>query len=103
MALIKPVGKVQWVASIAPDVVGYRVYWTTDGTSPDYTSQFVDVGNVIEVQLPLAGLEAFDGTLLLGVAAVDAIGNVSDITAPISIPLDQVAPDSPSGVVYIAA
>jgi hypothetical protein len=103
MALIKPVGSVQWVASIAPDVIGYRVFWTIDGTAPDYTSQSVDVGNVTGVQLPFTGLEAFEGILQVGVAAIDAAGNVSDIAAPVNIPLDSIAPDAPTGVVYVAA
>jgi hypothetical protein len=102
MSLIKPVGSITWVASIAPDVVGYKIFWTADGTAPTYTSSFIDAGNVTTMQLPFAGMEAFEGTLQIGVASVDATGNVSDITTPISVPLDSVAPDSPTGVTFIA-
>jgi len=101
MSLIKPVGKLTWVASTATDVVGYRAYWTTDGVAPSYTSTFVDVGNITEVQLPFPGMEAFEGVLQVGIAAIDGAGNVSDITAPILVPLDQIAPAAPSGVVYV--
>ena len=103
MSLIKPAGKLQWGASVATDVVGYKVYFTTDGTAPSYTSESVDVGNVTEIQLPFPGLTAFEGDVQVSIAAVDHVGNVSDLTPAVVVPLDDVAPDAPSGVVYVAA
>ena len=103
MSLIKPVGKIKWGASTSPDVVGYRIFWTDDDTFPTYESRFVDVGNVTEVQLPLAGMEAIEDTLTIGIAAVDTAGNVSDISSVVDVPLDAVAPEAPSGVVYVIA
>lgn len=102
MALVKASGKIAWDPSTSADVVGYRVFYSLSGEAPTYDSPFVDVGPVTEVALPLPGFPLFEGDVTFGIAAVDAVGNVSDLT-PITVPLDEVAPAAPGNVVFIPA
>ena len=68
-----------WGASPDTSVVSYEVLWCVPPALIDYTSPNVNVGNVTQVTLPLAGMPTINGNLTIGVAAVDDVGNLSDI------------------------
>ena len=100
MALIKPYGKLNWQASPSTDTVSYRVYQGTDTAPPDYSSPSVDVGNVTEVALPIAGLPGIEGMVIFAVAAVDNAGNLSDLANAEAVLLDATPPAPPTEVHY---
>ena len=100
MSLVRPSGSLTWVASTSPDVVGYRVFQSPDGTPLDYSSPAADVGNVTTVELPVAGLPAVEGSVIFGVASVDGVGNVSDIFQIPAVLIDVTPPTPPTDVVY---
>ena len=83
----------KWIASTTPDVVGYKVYYNTNG-EVDYLSTFVDVGNITSVVLP-EGLAGFptdvDGIVNFGITSYDEVGNESDM-ANVSAQLDFTVP-----------
>ena len=99
MAKIKSV-TLSFPASDSPDVVGYKLYYALEGMGLNYDSPFINLGNVIEVNLggfpDLAGL---DGVYDLGVVAIDDAGNESDMSMAVSVPLDFSAPAAPVDVV----
>lgn len=79
MAKIKK-RKLRWKASESQQVVGYRLYWAEDG-AVDYNSPFSALGNVTEVVLP-DGVDGFfpkGGPVEFGIAAIDELGNESDL------------------------
>jgi hypothetical protein len=79
MAKIKK-RKLRWKASESQQVVGYRLYWAEDG-AVGYNSPFSALGNVTEVVLP-DGVDGFSpkgGPVEFGVAAIDELGNESDL------------------------
>jgi hypothetical protein len=80
------VGSLKWNASKALDVVGYRVYWTVSALPLNYSSRFVDVGNVTEVHLPFAGMP-LNCCYKIGVVSIDRTGNISDISIPVIVSL----------------
>jgi hypothetical protein len=73
--------KLCWKASESQQVVGYRLYWA-EGGEVGYDSPFAALGNVTEVVLPddVNGFSHKDGPIEFGVAAVDELGNESDLT-----------------------
>jgi hypothetical protein len=73
--------KLCWKASESRQVVGYRLYWA-EGGEVGYDSPFVALGNVTEVILPddVNGFSHKGGPIEFGVAAVDELGNESDLT-----------------------
>ena len=73
--------KLCWEASGSQQVVGYRLYWAESG-EVGYDSPFAAVGNVTEVVLPddVNGFSHKGGPIEFGVAAVDELGNESDLT-----------------------
>ena len=73
--------KLRWKASESKQVVGYRLYWAEDG-AVGYDSPFVALGNVTEVILPdeVEGFLPKGGPIDFGIAAVDELGNESDLT-----------------------
>jgi len=98
--LIKPQGKITWTASASTDVVAYIVY-QEDGMPVGYDSPSVNVGNQTSVDLPLAGLpEVESDDVNIGVAAVDHIGNLSDITQIVTS-IDVTAPDAPTNLQHV--
>ncbi len=62
-------------------MVGYRLYWAECG-EVGYDSPFAALGNVTEVVLPddVNGFSHKGGPIEFGVAAVDELGNESDLT-----------------------
>ena len=62
-------------------MVGYRLYWA-EGGEVGYDSPFAALGNVTEVVLPddVNGFSHKGGPIEFGVAAVDELGNESDLT-----------------------
>ncbi len=102
MALIKPQGSLSWTASTSEDVVSYLVYQGEAGNSPTYESPHVDVGNVTTVQLPLTGLPAGEGPVVFAIAAVDRVGNISDLADVEPVLIDVTPPSPPTDPVYSA-
>ncbi|MDX2445600.1 MAG: hypothetical protein QNK29_00185 [Desulfobacterales bacterium] len=73
--------KLCWKASESQQVVGYRLYWA-EGGEVGYDAPFAALGNVTEVVLPdgVNGFSHKGGPIEFGVAAVDELGNESDLT-----------------------
>lgn len=94
----------KWNASISPDVAGYRVYVTEGAVAMSYSADFVNVGNVTQVDLgELADqgfniLENAEGVYNLGVSAFDQVGNESAIAVKAGVFLDFVPPAAPTGL-----
>jgi hypothetical protein len=95
----------QWVASAAPDVVAYRVYFGPNDTVFDYTQPFVEVpGDVTSLPLSHPALSALpEGEYDFAVAAVDDAGNESDFAEVEKVPLDVQAPSAPTNVEVVDA
>lgn len=72
--------KLSWTPSESNKVVGYRLYWS-NGSKVDYGSNFIELGNVTEVDLPdILKCDSLTGeSFMLGITAVDKIGNESDM------------------------
>lgn len=86
--------KLGWDPSPDADIQSYNVYWAIPPATVDYDSSKLNVGKVTEVNLPLAGMPNIDGNLTIGVAAVDDVGNISDISKA-TLPFDFQAPQPP--------
>ena len=85
---------VRWQPSETPDVT-YRLYWATC-TPVAHNLDYANSGTVTEVTLP-DGIAAFPlvaGRFVLGVSAIDPLGNESDITA-ITEDIDFTTPGTP--------
>ena len=94
--------KVSWTASTASDVEGYKVYWSTEANGePDYDADNVEVSatQVIFPDDTPTFPVAEEGNYILGVAAVDDVGNESDMAVTSPVPFDFNAPDAPSNVI----
>ena len=102
MALIRPQGILKWQPSDSADLVSYRIYQNADypALEPTYNSPFVDVGLVLEAQLPIEGLPPVEVDVVFAVAAVDGAGNVSDLTIGEPVLIDVTPPEPPAGLVY---
>ena len=87
--------KLAWNASDSDTVAGYKLYWSK-GTTIGYDSQFIDVGNVTETDLPDA-VALPDGPILFGVTAIDKDGNESDMTT-LTEPFQLHIPQAPAGL-----
>lgn len=94
MAKIKK-RKLRWEASVSPQVVGYKLYWETDG-KVHYGSDFMAVGNVTELVLPddVKNFKPVDGPVTFAVTAVDEVGNESDLIT-LDAPYQFSAPQAP--------
>jgi hypothetical protein len=68
----------QWVAS--PGAAGYRIFWR-EAWSPDWQHELY-VGNVMEYVMPHANVDDW----VFGVAAVDADGHESTVSAYVAAP-----------------
>lgn len=99
MSLTKPTGKLTWTASPSTDVVSYNVYQQTGG-DPTYESPSANVGLVTEAVLPIAGLPAVEGEVRFAVGAVDSVGHISDLTAPVTVLIDTVPPPPASDLEF---
>lgn len=82
------------------DVVGHRVYVAKEGETLDYNSlsALVDMP-MLEIILPdqFPNFPLADANYNIGIAAVDDVGNESDMTL-VSVPFDFAAPAAPTGV-----
>lgn len=89
-----------WDPSPSPDVIAYRVYHAQGQNAVvDYNSQFVQVTNT-EADLSLVLDEQGEGVFSFKVAAVDDVGNESDLfQSPswVNVPLDVDPPAAVSG------
>jgi len=93
--------RISWTISASSDVVGYKIYYAPENVN--YTSPFVSIGAVDNVTIPndIPDFPLIDGTYEIGIAAVDDVGNESDLTV-VSAPFDLVAPDAPTNLVVEA-
>jgi len=84
---------VRWEPS--PDAAKYRLYWSAQ-ESVGYESNFVEMENKTEVILPdeVASFPKIAGNIELGIAAVNAAGNESDITIA-RVYVDFTVPEAP--------
>lgn len=90
---------IRFTPSPSPDVVTNRLYIEEAPAQVTYDSQFFDIGNevtdgyVVVNVAALAGMQNVDGIFNIGVAAVDDIGNESDMRVASNVPLDFVPPE----------
>lgn len=130
MALLNPIGKIQWKGSVSKDVIAYRVFWSFTGNTPsdhiaknvDYSSSYIDVTEPPQpgekywsVTLPLVGMNLGSipsaiQAVKVGLASMDSAGNLSDIVqiaidaTPYKAVTDYDAPDDitdPEYYVYL--
>jgi hypothetical protein len=87
--------KLSWNASDSDTVTGYKLYWS-EGTDIGYDSEFIDVGNVTEIDLP-DNVALPDRPILFGVTAIDKDGNESDMTT-LAEPYRLHAPKAPGSL-----
>ncbi len=99
MAKIKPRGKLAWDASDDATTTSYVVFQDTKAIT--YDSPNVDVGKVLTVTLPIAGLPTVEGNIYFGVASSDATGNLSDIVTITPVNIDVTAPLPPKNMRYL--
>lgn len=97
--------RLKWDAVSAADLTGYKVYFQTDGAPIDYaTSPSVGFGpSVLVAVIPddLPDLAGVEGSVTLGVTAVDDAGNESDVSS-VTVDIDVTPPAAPGGVVVEA-
>jgi hypothetical protein len=88
--------RLRWKASASPQVVGYKLYWSSNG-GVDYNSNSVKLGNVTEIVLPddVPDFVHLDGPIELGIAAIDEVGNESDLVT-LKTPFQFAVPHAPS-------
>lgn len=124
MSRVVPAGRIRFPASASADVVNYRMYYRQVGT-PDpgnpaaippippgdeddgnlsYNDLFIanllaNEGEVV-VELGALQLSGVDGSLRVGLSAIDDVGNESDIGQTTEVPFDQDAPEAPGAGVY---
>ena len=93
---------INWGASTAPDVQGYKFYWKVgEGEVVDYLSDNQDVGNVTNITIPddAPTFPLVDDLVQIGITAYDDVGNESDMTVASNVPFDFTAPDAPTNLV----
>ena len=76
----------------------YRLYWSTQG-AVGYDSEFYEVENKTVVVVPdeIPSFSKIAGNIELGVTAVNAAGNESDITVA-RVYVDLTVPEAPKGL-----
>ena len=90
--------KISWDASTADDVEKYRVYWEEAPTVPTYASPHVETTETfIVIPDDAPSFPTKEGDYVIGVSAVDKVGNESDINT-VTAPFDFTAPDAPGNV-----
>ena len=87
--------KLSWKPSESDLVVGYKLYWSTNGPV-NYSSNSIKLGKINEVDLPdiVIGLALSGESIHLGISAVDEMGNESDIIS-LSEPYHFSVPSAP--------
>ena len=90
--------RLSWRPSGSPQVVGYKLYWS-QGDEVTYDSQSAPLGNVTAVILPddIVSFKPGNGSLEIGLTAVDELGNESDMIT-VSAPYQFSVPEIPSGL-----
>jgi hypothetical protein len=88
--------KLVWEPSTSPNVIGYKLYWAKEG-EVTYDSPCAMIGNVSEVILPeqVPSFPVVKGDVELGIAAVNEVGNESDMMV-IAAPFQFSVPDAPT-------
>jgi len=90
--------RISWTASDSPDVVKYRVYWEAAPNIPSYSSPHVEVTkNELIIPDEVPDFPTQEGDYVIGVSAVDDVGNESDIST-VTAPFDFTAPNAPENV-----
>jgi hypothetical protein len=91
--------RVRWRGSETQDVTGYKLYWAIGG-GVDYSSDSAEVGNTTEVVLPddVLSFPLVSADIELGVTALNAMGNESDMTK-FTAPFEFTVPDPPGSLV----
>ena len=71
--------KLKWIASDSSQVVGYKLYWSEDGTV-NYDSKCAILGNVTEIVLPddVNSFTPNGGPIEFAITALDELGNEVD-------------------------
>jgi hypothetical protein len=99
MARVEP-KTISWNPSESSDVEKYRVYYKADDSSSfQYTDPYIETTET-QVTAPddfPDGTFSQEGDYLIGVSALDAMGNESDITEVVH-PFDLVPPMAPTGL-----
>ena len=87
---------VRWEPSA--DAAKYRLYWSTQGPVV-HESDFVEIENKTQVVLPdeVPSFPKIAGEIELGITAVNAVGNESDITR-VRAYVDFTMPEAPKGL-----
>ena len=90
--------RLSWEPSDSEQVIGYRLYWSTNH-SPDYNSNYFELGDACEVYLPdvLKLDPRYNARVMLGVTALSMNGNESDMVR-LTEPYQPVAPPAPTGL-----
>ena len=90
--------KLKWQASISPQVIGYKLYWTESG-DVDYDSKQAFLGNITEIVLPddVESFQPGDGQIEFGITSVDELGNESDIIT-LKAPYQFSVPKAPTNL-----
>jgi Tfp pilus assembly protein PilZ len=88
---------VRWEASA--DAQKYRLYWSTQGPV-GYDSYFAEMENKTQVILPdeVSSFPKMAGEIELGITAVNAVGNESDITR-VRVYVDFTVPEAPKALI----
>ena len=87
-----------WEPSESQNIIGYKIYWSRS-ESVNYDSEFIDVGNVTEMELA-DDILFVDNPIMFGVTAIDRDGNESDITTLVG-PYTLHVPKAPTGLSLI--
>jgi hypothetical protein len=87
--------KLKWIASSSSQVVGYKLYWSEDG-SVHYDSPCAILGNVTEIILPddVKSFTPNGGPVEFGITALDELGNESDMIT-LKAPYQFNVPEAP--------
>jgi type IV pilus assembly protein PilZ len=87
---------VRWEPSA--DAKKYRLYWSPQGPV-EYESDFVELEDKTQVILPdeVSSFPQIAGEIELGITAVNAVGNESDITR-LRVYVDFTVPEAPKGL-----
>lgn len=103
MAIVKK-KRISWTPALDADIVSHRVFVEPEGNTIDPTgTNYVEVGigEAQEVILPDAfpsGTFIGDGNYIVGIVAVDDVGNLSDVSV-VTSPFDFIAPSAPTDIV----
>jgi hypothetical protein len=90
--------KIRWDPSSSEGVIGYRLYWSQDGTV-DYDSESAELGKVTQIALPddVPSFPLIEGEMDLGVTAVTQARNESDFVR-VTAHFDFLVPEPPKNI-----